>query len=293
MAGNNTSVSRQGRKRLGAILRLRIPTINSEGAITANGSIKVSGSTQIDGSNNVPPGWSSKCDASQPAKAGVAVPSTSDTTQIKTSNISGGSPKILKSASAGSASTYVSFGDENWNSLAALANFKFLNGTLPSAGPVVTNGACDRSNTANWGEPWRAGGSNVPNNPNPALQSLCENWFPIIYATCAAPWPTSGSCTISFNGGRGQGILMIYGDLHINGNLDWFGLIIVSGDVIKGNGSPTIYGSVMYANSDMDLQNSEFNGNASFKYSQCSLERAMRGTALVLQARERSWTELY
>ena len=298
MVGNNVSLARQGRKRLGAILRLRIPTIKSEGAITANGTIKVSGSTEINGNNNVPPGWEDKCDASQPAKAGVAVPTTASTADIKESNIVGGSPKVLKSASAGSASTYVSYGDENWNSLAGLANLKYLNGSLPSAGPQLVdnndlNSACDRSNTSNWGEPWRVGEDNVPNNPSPPIRSSCDNYFPIIYATCPAPWPTSGSCTISFNGGRGQGIMLIYGDLFINGNLDWFGLIVVSGDIKKGNGSPVIYGSVMSANSDMDLENSTFTGSSTFNYSQCSLERAMRGTALVLQARERSWTELY
>ena len=292
MVGDNVSLARQGRKRLGAILRLRIPTIKSEGAITANGTIKVSGSVTIDGRNNVPPGWEDKCDESQPAKAGVAVPTTSDTTGIKVANVVGGEPKILKSASAGQAATYVSYGDENWNSMAALANFRYLDGVLPDARPSVdgTN-TCNRADTRNWGEPFRAGEANVPNNIT--LIPACENWFPIIYATCPSPWPSSGSCVISFNGGRGQGIMLIHGDLHLNGNLDWFGLIVVSGDVRKGNGNPNMYGSVMSANSDMDLAGSEFNGNADFMYSQCSLERAMRGTAQVLQAKERSWTELY
>ena len=292
MVGNNISLARQGRKRLGAILRLRIPTIQTQGAITANGTIKVSGSVTIDGSNTVPPGWEDKCDASQPAMAGVAVPTTSDTTGIKVANITGGDPKILKSASAGQASTYVSYGDENWNSMAALANFRYLDGTLPDARPSVdgTN-TCNRADTRNWGEPFRAGEANVPNNIT--LVPECENWFPIVYATCPSPWPSSGNCVISFNGGRGQGIMLIHGDLYLNGNMDWFGLIVVSGDVRKGNGSPNLYGSVMSANSDMDLSGSEFTGNAEFMYSQCSLERAMRGTAQVLQARERSWTELY
>lgn len=289
--GDNVSLARQGRKRLGAILRLRIPTIKSEGAITANGTIKVSGSTTIDGSNSVPPGWEDNCDASQPAKAGISVPTTTDTTDIKVANVTGGEPKILKSETAGEASTYVSFGDENWNSLADLANFKYLDGSLPDAAPSLDAGACDRADVANWGEPYRAGESNTPSSVTPVPE--CENWFPIIYATCPAPWPDSGSCTISLNNGRGQGILMIHGDLFLNGNLDFFGLIIVSGDVKKGNGSPVLYGSVMSANSDMDLAGSEFTGNSTFKYSQCSLERAMRGSALVLQARERSWTELY
>ena len=292
MVGNNTSVARQGRKRLGAILRLRIPTIKSEGAITVNGSIKVSGSTNISGANNQPPGWSSKCDASQPAKAGVAIPTNADSTNIKVSNITAGSPKILKTATAGNANTYIAYGDENWNSLAGMANFQYLNGVLPDARPIAdATGACDRTDTRNWGEPKRAGESNVKNNET--LVPACENWFPIIYVTCPAPWPTSGTCRISFNGGRGQGIMLVYGDIQINGNLDWFGLIVASGDMIKGNGSPVLYGSVMAANSDLDAEGSEATGSATFNYSQCSLERAMRGTALVLQAKERSWTELY
>ena len=292
MVGDNVSLARQGRKRLGAILRLRIPTIKSEGAITANGNIKVSGSVTIDGNNNVPPGWGSSCDASQPAKAGVAIPLTASVSDIKEANIVGGDPKVLKSASAGSSETYVSYGDENWNSLAGLANFRYLNGVLPDARPSVSAGVCNRSDTQNWGEPYRAG--SLPSGAGSiTLVPECENWFPIIYATCPAPWPTSGTCRISFNGGRGQGILLIHGDLYLNGNLDWFGLIVASGDVLKGNGNPNLYGSVMSANSDMDLSGSEFTGNADFMYSQCSLERAMRGSALVLQARERSWTELY
>lgn len=291
MVGDNVSLARQGRKRLGAILRLRIPTIRSEGAITANGNIKVSGSVSIDGKNNVPPGWSSDCDASQPGKAGVAVPLDAKVTDIKEANIVGGDPKVLKTALAGQSSTYVSYGDENWNSMAGLANFKYLNGVLPDARPIAdASGACNRTDTRNWGEPYRAG--NTPPGSH-TLVPACENWFPIIYATCQPPWPDSGSCVVSFNGGRGQGILLIHGDLHLNGNLDWFGLIVVSGDVKKGNGNPNMYGSVMSANSDMDLDGSEFTGNAEFLYSQCSLERAMRGSALVLQARERSWTELY
>ena len=292
MVGNNTSMARQGRKRLGAILRLRIPTIKSEGAITVNGSIKVSGSTNISGGNNTPPGWSSKCDATQPAKAGIAIPTTADSTQIKTSNISDGNPKILKTATAGQASTYIAYGDENWNSLAAMANFTYPNGTLPDARPITdATGTCDRSDTRNWGEPKRAGQANVKGNET--LVPACENWFPIIYVTCPAPWPTTGTCRISFNGGRGQGIMLVYGDIQINGNLDWFGLIVASGDMIKGNGSPVVYGSVMAANSDLDSEGSESTGSSTFNYSQCSLERAMRGTALVLQAKERSWTELY
>ena len=39
--------------------------------------------------------------------------------------------------------------------------------------------------------------------------------------------------------GRGQGILLVNGDLKINGTFDWVGLIIVRDDINKGNGDFT------------------------------------------------------
>jgi hypothetical protein len=284
MVGNNVSLARQGRKRIGAILRLRIPTIKAEGAITVNGTVTVKGSVSVSGNNNIPPGWTG-CDASAPAKAGVVIPTTSSTANIVESKIIDGSPKVSKSATASDASTYIAYGDENWSTLTGLANFQFLNGAVPDPAPAVNaDGSCNRTLNTNWGEPLRSSG----------YVSACINFFPIIYATCT-PFPTPpAKCEISLNGGRGQGILLIHGDARLNGQFEWYGLIVLSGDINKGNGAAKIHGGVMAANSDLDTSaDSDFQGNATFKYSQCSLERAMRGSAQVVQAKERSWTELY
>lgn len=283
MVGNNVTLARQGRKRIGAILRLRIPTIKAEGAITVNGNAAIKGSVSVSGNNNIPSGWSG-CDASAPGKAGVVIPTTASTADIVESKITDGSPKVSKSSTASDAATYIAYGDENWSTLTGLANFQFLNGTVPDPAPVENaDGTCNRTLNTNWGEPLRTSG----------YVDGCINFFPIIYATCT-PFPVPPArCEISLNGGRGQGILLIHGDARLNGQFEWYGLVVTSGDINKGNGAAKIHGGVMAANSDLDASSSDFQGNASFKYSQCSLERAMRGSAQVVQAKERSWTELY
>ena len=39
--------------------------------------------------------------------------------------------------------------------------------------------------------------------------------------------------------------------------------------------------------------NSNIQGNITLNYSQCALEHALRGSAQVVQAKERAWTEIY
>src|SRR5207244_12220893 len=106
-------------------------------------------------------------------------------------------------------STFSKYGDVSYSQLAARASL-----TLPgqnfsnSIGPVVTNGQCDRTVVTNWGD-----GVN-PTQP-------CGSYFPIIHLT--------GTSTI--NGVQGQGILLVDGDLNIQGGFQWFGLTIIKGDM--------------------------------------------------------------
>jgi predicted acyltransferase (DUF342 family) len=84
----------------------------------------------------------------------------------------------------------------------------------------------------------------------------------------------------------------VEGDVRINGGFEWFGLIVARDDITKGNGNATIRGAVMARNAEL-TDASDIQGNITINYSQCALERAMRGSASVLQAKERAWAELY
>jgi Tfp pilus assembly protein PilX len=272
LMGNSVSASRTAVKRVGAILRLRIPTIRANGAITTAGNINVQGSPQVSGNNAMPTGWTG-CSAA-PGLAGI-VASPTATVSIQNPSQVIGSPQVMRDPLAADDNTYVRYGDETWNTLKAMANITITNGQAPNnVVPTALNGSCNKDNPANWGEPWRLGANGfVPE---------CINYFPIIYATTS----------MEFNGGRGQGILLVEGDMRINGTFEWYGLVVARDDITKGNGNAKIYGAVMARNAELS-DNSDVQGNIEINYSQCSLERAMRGSAQVLQAKERAWAELY
>jgi hypothetical protein len=270
-AGNSTSAARTAVKRVGAILRLRIPTIRANGAVTVDGNVNVQGSPEIDGTNHVPPGWAD-CDNTKPNLAGIVAPPGA-TVSIQKQDQVVGSPQVMRDQLASDSNTYVRYGDENWNTLVSMANITITSGQGPSAFPSLNaDGSCNKNDPANWGEPSRDAG----------YVEACINYFPIIYATQS----------ISFNQGRGQGILLVEGDVRINGNFEWYGLIIARDDITKGNGSMKLNGAIMARNANI-TDNSDIQGNITLNYSQCALEHALRGSAQVVQAKERAWTEIY
>lgn len=278
-AGNSVSASRVAVKRVGAVLRLRIPTIKVEGAITAGGNVSVRGGADIQGRDSVPPGWTSDC-ASVPEvdKAGVVVPVGSTVTTQGSSTVNG-VPATKQDPLAADQNTYIRYGDETWNTLTSQANVTFPNGgsignqVAPDSILLLNPGVCNKGNIYNWGEPWRGIGSIRP----------CYNYFPIIYS--------NGDLTLNGQG-RGQGILLVNGNVTINGQFEWHGLIVVSNDIVRGNGSATVFGGVM-ARNEVKADESIISGTTRYQYSSCALERAMRGSAQVVQAKERAWTELY
>ena len=272
-AGNAVSAQRTAVKRVGAILRLRIPTIKANAAITAGGSVDITGTADVVGKNTTPPGWTG-CSAGSD-KVGIVVPTGSKVTLGgSATNADGWTTDPL----AADSNTYVRYGDETWNSLIAQAvppGGKTISAMPASVQPdTLANGLCNKSNESNWGEPWRSGTGYIPG---------CVNYFPIIYA--------NQSITVNKNA-RGQGIMLVNGDLKIAGGFEWHGLVIVKDDIQRGNGHAAIYGAVM-ARNEVIADGSDLSGTAEYSYSACALERAMRGSAQVVQARSRAWAELY
>jgi hypothetical protein len=258
-------------KRVNAILRLRVPTIRANGAITTMGNITIKGSPQVIGTNTDPPGWLG-CDSTATDKAGIVAP-PGVLVDVQKPNQVIGDPPILRDSLAGDSATYVRYGDETWNTLVSQANILITSGTAPNQiNPVVKDGFCDKSLPENWGEPSRGPGS----------VAACYNYFPIIYA----------NSTLHLNSGRGQGILLVEGDLKINGSFEFNGLIIVKDDFDKGNGHAIIRGSVMARDATV-IDDSSILGNTTYAYSHCAIERALRGSAQVVQARQRAWAELF
>jgi len=261
----------EARRQTSAFVRIAYPTIQAKGAITAAGDINLQGSAFVDGDDQHPPGWTN-CGAVNPTVPAVVVPpgvSVSD----KPSNY-GSTPTVQYDSAAADSNTYIRYGSESWNTLTSNADITLPGGIYGSdILPVGTATTCDKSGNFNWGEPLR-----------PGAVVGCYNYFPIIYA--------SGSVKLNGNG-YGQGILLINGDLEINGTFEFYGLVIVRDDIAKGNGTMKIQGAVFAANLTLADPLSWMTGNQDVLYSKCAIENALAGSAILVRVTQRHWAQIF
>ncbi len=250
------------------MVRLAYPVIRPGGAIVTAGSLVIRGAATVDGTNTAPAGWTQCPQFAGRDTFAIAIAPGQNADIQKPELVVGGTHR---DPAAGDSNTYVRYGTESWNSLAANADLKLPGGTYLPA-PTGTPTTCDRAALSNWGEPWRSGPGHTPG---------CEGHFPIIYI--------NGDATLSH--GRGQGVLLVNGALRLTGNFQWYGLIIARDDIVKGNGTFDLWGSLMSANTNVDDANA-FTGNSTIRWSPCAVESALRGSAILTKTRDRSWMQL-
>jgi hypothetical protein len=258
------------RQRIGEFVRIRLVDMGIGGALTTQGSIKLSGNAYVDGRDHVPSGWSSSnCDTiGDTTKAGVRAPD-SVVVQAGGGSHLAGNPPFYKDTSVHQ-STFTQFGDITYADLAAMATLQVPAGTYKT-NPNVSGGLCDKSDIANWGDGM---------NPSAA----CGNYFPIIHV--------AGDITL--NGDEGQGILLVDGDLSVQGSYQFYGITIVKGSLKTAGGGATeahFWGAVMAQNVDLELNS--LSGNATLNYSKCAIIQALNMTGVIAPDRSRSWSLLF
>lgn len=250
-----------------ALVRLAYPSITPGGAIVTAGNIDVKGSADITGRNTDPANWTQCASIAGRDTFAIAYAPGKSATIQKPLQVIGG---IYPDPAASDSNTYVRYGTETWNTLTANADITIGGGTWQPE-PVGTATECTYG-TANWGEPTRGTGAILG----------CKDYFPIIYS----------SAGITLSHGRGQGVLLVNGDVRLTGNFQWYGLIIARDDIIKGNGTFDLWGSVMSRNANVNDDNA-ITGNSSFRWSKCAVESALRGSAILTRAKERSWVQMF
>ena len=260
-------VSGQARRRTAKLLVLNVPQLNILAALTARGATRIGGSSFIDGNDHSYPGWD--CPTPGAPMPGIAASDTTDVTRsgCKDYNCVAGTPKVIETPAAADTNTYFNFGGLDWKQLTAMAS-KIAGGTKTVL-PSVLNGVCDINDASNWGEPVKANGG------------PCVDYYPIIYAPSDA----------TLNGGRGQGILLVEGDLQVQGGFEFFGPVIVRGTLKTAGTGGHFNGGVMAANVDLD-QNVVI-GNAVISFSRCAILKALNSSAKLATATERAWYEVY
>jgi hypothetical protein len=265
-----------------SLVRLAYPEIQVRGAITSASKVTVNGDARVIGNDSVPQSWTAaECAQLMGANlAAITVPQRGDI-QIKTNKADQvvGSPATVIDPTVADSNTYVRFGTVTWNELAANATVTIPPGTYQPV-PTQSDGECTFTGL-NWGEPLRS----KIGNDDPVLP--CANYFPIVYAT--------GSISLTGQG-RGQGILLVNGDVKFAGSFQWTGLIIVRDNIDGSMGTADVFGALMAANIRVENRLFDANqiaGTQRVQYSRCGIESALRGSAALIRVRDRGWTQVY
>src|SRR2546423_8253856 len=231
------------RQRIGMLARIAPVQFGIRASLTTQGQVAMSGNANIVGVDQIPTGWVS-CDPPGPSQAGVRdqggnVSETGNATVL-------GTPPVVNDPTVNN-NTFTTFGGATYAALAARATLTVPPGNY-STDAVVTNGVCDKTVLTNWGDGINPGGE-------------CANYFPIIHVT--------GTATV--NNVQGQGILLVDGDLNVQGSYQFFGIVVIQGDLKTAGGGSTdahFWGGVMAKNADLSVQN--LSGKATLNYSICS-----------------------
>ncbi len=256
-------------QRVGGLVRLRVIDINTDAALTTRGPTRIGGSTQVDGNDEAPFGWAG-C-TTDSALAGITV---SDAADLETIGACSGASCIDGQPPVGvdpaiDDSTFFKYGDLEWEHLVAMANKVLLPGTYTGVAPSFNvDASCDFSSVTNWGDPLTP-------------TSACGGYFPIMYSPG----------DLSINGDYGQGMLLVEGNLSVQGGFQFFGVVIVK-QTLKTTGTGGHFNGVVLA-ANVDLDENRILGNARVQYSSCAMGRALENASPGALLRSRGWLHTY
>ena len=289
---NNMFVIRSTGRRLGAggvplaertvagFMRLARPTVAVNAAITVTDAIQFNGNSfHVTGINTNPPGWGD-CAPEDPSnlddKVGVRSSTNTGVGGGDLDNVYGSPVPYVGNDPNITSETFQNFLDYTYNQLVSQTQVKVLpNDTPYEFGPVIDTStdpdSCDRSVLLNMGEPMRDGGS----------VAECYNYFPVVHGT--------GDRTVMAADSKGQGTLLIDGDLELYGGFEWNGIIIVRGSIMIAGTGNKLHGAVL---AESITQDNMISGDVEIMYSDCAIQKAVKGAALPMALRTRSWVSV-
>jgi hypothetical protein len=253
-------------RRIALLVTLRVPLLAARSAVIAMDAAAVGDSSLVSGIDTVPPAWS--CPPADEERPAVVVAESSrvdDAACTIVQCLIGAPPIGLDSAAAG-ADVYERFGSVVRDSVAAAA-VQLADDVLLSAPAPALDGAgeCDAARFNNLGDPLRLLGAESP----------CADYFPVLHAP--------GNMRI--DGGAGQGVLLVDGNLTIAGGARFSGVIAVRG-VLEITEHSELHGAVLASRVVV-------HGRSHARYSSCAVERALRAAAVPVVPEGPAWSEMY
>ena len=255
---------------IGQLIRLVQADIAVNAGLTALGDVTITGGAKVTGLDDVPTTWKDPVVECPPLEDVTGVRYNNGELDVTGAGAIAGEPDSLTDAALNAADM-----KETFDKLKALATLIVTNPNPPDIAPAYTATVppgCDTDVETNWGEP------SLPTDP-------CFDYFPIIYHYGQ----------LKLQGGRGQGILLVEGDLTASGGMVFYGPVFVTGTLSTSGNSgqgAKFYGGVIAGNVALD-DLSKLAGGALVSYSSCAIHRALQNSATVGTLAERSWVQLY
>ncbi len=252
------------RQRIGLLVRLRALDLSITAALRSHGPVKLSGAAVVSGLDEQPAGWS--CPAPESPLPGVRLP---DASLLQLDGCPGascveGAPAVLVDSAPLMPGRLAGV---DLAALRARAD-KVVGPGHWTVAPSEVAGKCRYSALSNWGDPDRPGGP-------------CGDYLPLIYA----------EGDLWLHGGRGQGILVVTGDLTVSGGHRFYGPILVLGQFDTTGEGGHFRGGVV-ATTVVVAQGGLIGGPA-VAQSSCALRRAVVANGAPEPLHERSWMRLY
>ncbi|MFO7893961.1 MAG: pilus assembly PilX N-terminal domain-containing protein [Longimicrobiales bacterium] len=256
---------RTARREVGSIVRTLTPSMPAPTALAIFGGLTVGGNSYIRGNDNCTVG---------DTLAGVTAYDSSRVDSGNKDHITG-KPPVAEDAALDT-SALSDFGALNIDDLTAAATKIYEAGESENGmAPVTTtdtlgNTVCVDSVRSNWGDADRA-------DPPGA----CESSFPIIHA----------KGDLHLKTGTGQGILIVDGDLQASGNFDFYGVVIVRGELATTGTGNHFEGSVIVqGHGNLDSESTTL-GNSLVQYNRCTTESAFNAALRPRPLAGRAWMD--
>jgi|GEM_PF-755365 len=253
-------------RRIGLLVALRIPWLGARAAVIARDGAWVGDSSRISGIDTVPPHWS--CPPEDVDRPAVIVPAVTSVSggECTAKPCLVGAPPVSADVAAAGPEMYERFGTRDRDSIAAFGVQLAGDAAILAPAPALDRaGECDVTRPDVLGDPLRLLGEESP----------CADHFPLIHAP--------GNMRIE--GGTGEGLLIVDGDLTIAGGAYFSGVAAVRG-VLEITGASALHGTALASRVMV-------RGGSLARYSSCAVERALRAAALPVVPEGMAWSEMY
>jgi len=261
---------------LGQLARMTIPDVDVDAAVEGMGDVRVGGSSKVSGFDTNPSGWGS-CTSPLVDVPGVRASAT--VTKNGAADILGAPSPTDPWVAYDTTVTPQEFTDV-YDALIGSVTKTLAGGNYNNMWPdttAVTPGVCNKSNPINWGE---------PGDPlETPIIAQCRSYMPVILFT--------GDTQI--NTGKGQGVLIIQGNLRIQGTFIFDGIILATGNIdFHGTGgtSSRIYGGLFSANSADVGDLISITGAPVITYSSCAVAAVLASAGRGVPLAHRGWVQI-